>query len=366
MDSSPKGREIRTVEGDPSAVISRGNWIETLGGMMEDCAQELQTIATHDLASGEMDGKAVEKLQDKIGDSWETLREAAQLYKPVGPIIATYGEELQQWQPLIRSQVDTCEDLWAKFDSMEGAPTHLPGAGPEEGSPEAQQEEDAEEAKDQARKDWENAAETWDGYYDSWEDAYDAAVSGIGNEMSGKIEDGFWEVLDDIIAVLEIVALVVLVLGIFLTGPFAAIAFAISAAVFAMRAVQYCAGECSLLELGLAALDVVPFGKFGAMADAMTDLGANATKFAKFSAAFKAGSGFGDMAWAGRKAFPDMMTALHTGLDIKDFERIASNPNLWAAGGEVQGALAKYGNSFYSSVQTVTGMFEGSFVDVVN
>ncbi|WP_406029840.1 hypothetical protein OG801_16490 [Nocardioides sp. NBC_00163] len=360
MDSSPKGREIKTVEGNPSGVIERGNAIERLGEMMSSCADELAMIAAHDLANGEMDGKAVEKLQEKIGDSHGTLREASQLYRPVGPIIAKYGEELQQWQPLIRSQVDTCQDLWAKFDSMEGAPTHLPGAGPKEGSPEAQQEEDAEEAKDQARKDWENAAETWDGYYDSWEDAYDAAVSGIGNEMSGKIEDGFWEVLDDIIAVLEIVAMVLFVAALFIAGPLAAIAMAVSALVLLARTIQFCAGKCSIVDLGLAVLDVIPFGKFGKMADAVGAL-TDAGKFAKFSAAYKAAGGVGDAVKL--KAFPDIMTSLHAGLDVGDFTRISEYGKIWGAAGDIQGALAKQANSFYSTVNTIQGLPD-SAVDI--
>lgn len=354
MDSSPKGREIRTVEGNPSGIIERGDAIERLGEMMKSCYEELKKISEHDLANGEMDGKAVEKLQDKIGDSYKTLEEASALYTPVGPIIAKYGQELQQWQPLIRSQVDTCEDLWAKYDGMEGAPNHLPGAGPKEGSPEAQQEEDAAEAKEQARKDWENAAETWDGYYDSWEDAYDAAVSGIGNEMSGKIEDGFWEVLDDIIAVLEIVAMVLFVASLFIAGPLAAIAMAVSALVLLAKTIQFCAGKCSGWDVVLAVLDVVPFGKFGKMADAITDLGAGASKFAKFSAGYKAAGGVGDAVKF--KAFPDIMTSLHAGLDVGDFTRISSYSKMWRAAGDIQGALAKQTNSFYSTVNTIQGL----------
>ncbi|GGU22995.1 hypothetical protein [Nocardioides albus] len=354
MDSSPKGREIKTVEGDPSAIISRGNWIETLGGMMDDCAQELQLIAMHDLASGAMDGKAVEKLQDKIGDSWETLREAAQLYQPVGPVIATYGEELQQWQPLIRSQVDTCEDLWAKYDGLPGAPTHiLPGTEPEAGSPEAEQEQEAAQAKVQAREDWENAAETWDSYYDSWEDAYDVAVNGIGNEMAGTIEDGFWEVLDDIISVLEYIALGLFIIALFVAGPFAAIAFVISAAILLARAAQFCAGECTWQELALAALDVIPFGKFGKMASSIGELGTQASKWNKFTKGLSVAGGFDDMAVA-RKPFSDIMTGLHTGLDVRDIERVSSG-NMWAAAGEMQGAVIKQVGALYGHVNTAVG-----------
>lgn len=354
MDSSPKGRDIKTVEGNPSGIIERGNAIERLGEMMSSCADELAMIAAHDLANGEMDGKAVEKLQDKIGDSHGTLREASQLYRPVGPIIAKYGEELQQWQPLIRSQVDTCEDLWAKYDGMEGAPTHLPGTGPEEGSPEAQQEDDAAEAKEQARKDWENAAETWDGYYDSWEDAYEAAASGIGNEMSGKIEDGFWEVLDDIIAVLEVIGMVLFVVGLFVAGPIAAIALAVSAAILLCRTIQFCAGECSLGELSLAVLDVIPFGKFGKMADGVTALGEGASKFAKFKTGFKVAGGIGEA--TAIKSFPDIMTSLHTGLEVGDFTRLGTYGKAALAGLEIQGALGKHTAAYFSAVGAATDL----------
>ncbi|MER7558473.1 hypothetical protein ABTZ46_16135 [Nocardioides sp. NPDC126508] len=354
MDSSPKGREIKTVEGNPSGIIERGDAIERLGEMMKSCYEELKKISEHDLANGEMDGKAVEKLQDQIGDSYKTLEEASALYTPVGPIIAKYGEELQQWQPLIRSQVDTCEDLWAKFESMEGAPNHLPGAGPEEGSPEAQHEEEAEQAKDQARTDWENAAETWDGYYDSWEDAYDAAVSGIGNEMSGKIEDGFWEVLDDIIAVLEVIGMVLFVVGLFVAGPIAAIALAVSAAILLCRTIQFCAGECSLADLGLAVLDVIPFGKFGKMADGVTALGEGASKFAKFKAGVKVAGGIGEA--TAIKSFPDIMTSLHTGLEVGDFTRLGTYGKAALAGLEIQGALGKQTAAYFSAVGAATGL----------
>lgn len=366
MDASPKGREIRPVEGEAGDIETRGRKIAELGDAMGSCADTLQMIASHDLANGEMDGKAVEKLQEKIGDSYETLREASQLYGPVGPIIEAYGKALGSVQGSISDQVQTCEDLWAKYDSLEGAPTHLiPGTEPEEGSPEAKEEEEAAQAREQARADWEDAAGTWDSYYDTWEDAYDEAVNGIGNEMAGKIEDGFWEVLDDIIAVLEIVALVLFVAALFLTGPFAAIAFAISAAILLARTVQFCAGECSLLELGLAALDVIPFGKFGKMADAMVELGEGASKLSKFSAALKVGSGFDDIgARVALKEFPDIVTGLHTGLDVSDFERIGRNGNLWAAAGEVQGALGKFAGSVYGNVNTAMDLPDWSPADL--
>jgi hypothetical protein len=140
----------------------------------------------------------------------------------------------------------------------------------------------------------------------------------------------------------------------------AAIAMAVSALVLLAKTVQFCGGKCSLVDLGLAVLDVIPFGKFGKMADAVNALG-DATKFAKFSAAYKAAGGVGDAVKL--KAFPDIMTSLHAGLDVGDFTRISEYGKIWGAAGDIQGALAKQANSFYSTVNTIQGLPD-SAVDI--
>ncbi|MFD7073562.1 hypothetical protein ACFV9G_05085 [Nocardioides sp. NPDC059952] len=360
MDPSPRGREIRTVEGNPSGIISRGNWMETLGQMMKDCHDTLKDIAEHDLANGEMDGKAVEKLQDVIGDSYDKLDEAAELYTPVGPLIAKYGEDLQHWQPLILSQTEACEDAWAKLESMPDSPTRLPGTEPEEGSPEAQQEEADAQAREEAQREWDDASGTWDAYYDSWEDAYDEAVSGIGHEMSGKIKDGFWEVLDDIIAVLEFIGFVLFVVGMFVAGPIAAIALIVSALVFIGKLAQALGNGGGWDDVAWAALDLIPFGKFGKIGDAVGALDDTAKFGQKFAAGFKVAGGL-DSAWEFKK-FGDVITSLHTGMDIADFERLGSYGKVALAGLEVQGALAKTGGAYKSAVEAASGTLD-TFTD---
>lgn len=79
MDQSPKGREIQPLTGDSAVIVARGNKIEELGVQMSEAATVLEQIATGELADGQMQGKAVAELQDKIGSSYETLREASEL-----------------------------------------------------------------------------------------------------------------------------------------------------------------------------------------------------------------------------------------------------------------------------------------------
>lgn len=375
MPDSPRGREIKSVEGSPSGIISRGRDIIRVGTMMETAADTLRGIKENTLSSGAMSGEAIAKLQETIGDSYKTLDEAAELYKPVGPVIVKYGEVLETYKPLIDNSATTCSDLWEAYEALPGdkdgsvepeADGGVLGIGGHDAdSPEAKQEAEDNQAKKQAYDAWENAAERFDTWYDVWEDGYDEAVSGITNGLSGKIEDGFWEVLDDIVAVLEIVAMVVFVIGLFVAGPFAAIALALSAAILLARAVQYCAGECTGFELFTAALDVVPFGKFGKIADGIADLGAGASKLSKFSTGLKFASGLDDAA-LGRKALGDVMTSIHVGLDISDFARISENANMWKAAGEVHGAMLKHGFSVAGHVNTGIDLGGGSLVDAFN
>lgn len=359
---SPKNRAIETIADDGDAIWRRGYDIEQLGIMMKEAATTLEQIKASSLEGAEMVGKAVDALKECIGDSYKTLREAGDLYEPVGPPIQEYGSTLMVIKRAMNTSAEECEEKWCAYQSAPGARQFSPGLGPEPGTPEAQENALEAERKQDLYDAWHAAAEEFDSYFDTWESAYEDAVAGVTDGVADGIKDGFWEVLDDIIKVLEVIALVALVLALVLTGPFAAIAFAISAAILVARTVQYCAGECSLAELGLAALDVVPFGKFGAMADAVNAVG-DASKFAKFSAGLKVASGADEMGRIGLKSFPDIMTGLHSGLSMDDFSRLSRYTNPLAAGGEIQGAMLKYGGTVFGSTNTIIGLTQGSLVD---
>lgn len=60
------------------------------------------------------------------------------------------------------------------------------------------------------------------------------------------------------------------------------------------------------------------------------------------------------------------MTSIHVGLDVSDFARIGENANLWAAAGEVHGAMLKHGFSFAGHVNTGIDLGGGSLVDAFN
>lgn len=267
MPDSPKGREIKTVEGSPSGIIARGTAIERLGKMMDTSADTLRAIKENSFAGGEQQGKAIEKLQETIGDSYKVLEEAADLYKPVGPVIVKYGEMLETNKPIIDRTASTCGDLWSTYESLPGDKddSMTEDDGGILGIGDTDKEEAAEnKAKKAAYDNWEDEAERFDTWYDVWEDGFDEAVNGISDGLAGAIEDGFWDDWGDIInAVYEVLtwaALIIAVVAIFCTG-FGALAAILALAAFAVSCIKFACGQQSLGQLGLDALAIIPIGK---------------------------------------------------------------------------------------------------------
>lgn len=284
MDRSPKGREIERVEGNPGDIISRGEAITSLGAKMLDCADTLESIKNEAVGDGSQKGKAIEKLKDAIGDSYKKLRESGELYEPVGPVITAYGNALDGCKPTINNSADDCETKWATYDNLpgdrDGSTTPEAGGGIagiggyDKDSPEAKEKADDNGAKAAAYEDWRDSAESFDSGYDTWEDAFDTACDNIGDAMSGKIKDSFWDNISSTIAVLtEILswaALIVGVIAIFF-GGFLVLAAILAVAAFALTAIQFAAGEKSGWDLAFAALAIIPVGKI-----------TNLTKLAQF------------------------------------------------------------------------------------
>lgn len=269
MPQSPRGRDIEHVDGTPSEIIARGTAIETLGIQMKASADTLEDIKNRAIDDGTQKGKAIEALRESVGDSYSTLREAGELYEPVGPVIRTYGEELEIVKPKLDGHADDCESLWLTFQSLPGEvePRGTGGLfGPEEGSPEAEQQAEEDEAKKAAYDAWVAEAELFDADYDTWETAYDEAVNNIGDKMAGSIKDGFWEFLEDLGQILSWAALIVGVAALIIGGPIlAALALATALAYLAVTSIQYFGGKKSLLDVGLATLGVLPFGKLAGL-----------------------------------------------------------------------------------------------------
>lgn len=268
---SPKGRSIEYVEGDAAHIVERGNGITTLGQSMIASATTLEQVKSG--ADGQK-GLAVEKLREVVGDTHGLLRQAGQLYEPTGPVLVAYGEALGEVQPRIRTHVDTCAELWSTYWSLPGS-TEPRGTGgwfePEADSPEAEQRAEQDAAKLVAYEAWEAEAGRWDADYDTWEDAFDTAAKGVGDVLEGKVEDGFWDDVDGVVAgiqkALSWAGLVVGVLAILFGGPILAlIAAVIGVVALALTIYQKLRGDAGWLQLGLAIVGVLPFGKLGKIA----------------------------------------------------------------------------------------------------
>lgn len=282
---SPEGRSIRYVEGSPDDISKRGTEIKELGEKMLESAGVLDDIKNNSLAYGGQEGKAIDKLRESIGDSYETLHKAGELYKPVGPFISAYGDELAWLQPMIRTTVDDCDELWTAFINQPGdkdgstepeaGGSFLGMGGYDADSPEAQEEADNNQAAKEAYEAWKARAEDFDRHYDSWFDAFDAAEKGIGDEMAGSIEDSTWDNWSDFVSVLtEILswaALIVGIVAIFAGGwILLAIGAALALGAFALTYLKYANGAASGWDLAFAALAIIPAGKI-----------TNLTKFAQ-------------------------------------------------------------------------------------
>lgn len=265
MPNSPANHKIEHVDGNPDEIVDRGQAIEDLGGEMRDSADTLKKIETR---TADQQGKAIDSLRDSIGDSYDVLYKAADLYEPVGPVIKTYGGVLQDVQPKINGHAEECETLWSTYMSLPGSvdPRESGGTGqPDEGSDEAEQNAEEDQAKKEAYEAWKDEAILFDADYDTWEEAYDTAVENIGDEMAGKIKDNFWDDWGDFI--LEALSWASLILGVaalIIGGPILA-ALAVIAGVLYLAAtiVNVSQGKGNGWDIAFAALGVLPFGKLG-------------------------------------------------------------------------------------------------------
>lgn len=259
MQRSPMMREIERLPGNGDLIESRGRDIEDLGEQMIQSAQTL--LSVKDADDGQH-GNAVDSLRSEISEAVETLNEAGELYKPVGPRIAEYGEQVIESQPRIDAKVGECETLWVTYSSLPGSTL-----GPDSSADDEDAAEQEYETKKRAWDEWNQAAGEYDTLVSTWELAYDQAANGISRDMAGKVRDPhwFWDFIDGALTVLGWVSLAVGVLALIAGGPFVALAALLGAAIFSLTALQYVFGEASLSDMLWATAGILPFGKLGGL-----------------------------------------------------------------------------------------------------
>lgn len=353
-------RTITEFHQDGSDINALGWDIWYLGQYMDTAADIMQKLA--DGSDGQQ-GKSVDKLREEVGDAYVQLHLASELYLPIGKALKDYGAEVRDTiSTQINTRYQTANDAWVSYNSLpgeRGGRDYFLGIGkPDEGSPEAEQHEAEDQAKQDAWDEWIAAADSYDAAYDTWETAWNTAVDTIDDGFSDDLKDSRWEkfkeFLDVALEVLKWAGLIVGILALIIGGPIlAAIAAAIAVLALLGTLILAFAGDRTWGDVAWAVVDIVPFGKLGKLFQAgekmkfVKELGKNfdPTTYKKGWDALKRSNieGWGDGA---SRSFRDGLTGLLTGkngpgwktlwndnMDISAW-RAATDPNIFQRFGE--------------------------------
>ncbi|MGP6177215.1 hypothetical protein ACTU6U_07940 [Microbacterium sp. A196] len=290
--STPGGNEIEQASMSPGEVVSTAGAMITIASRMKSAATTLQELANSD--DGQQ-GKAVEKLRDSVGETWQILGDAGALYYDTADAIRTYGWAIGDVGGIAEALATAYSDADEKWSTYAGTDGDLYGdVAAEDGDDDPNAEADAADnkAKYDAFQAWMNAADHWDQQYDDWETAWNQAVSAIENAHEHGPKDGwsewfgdFLEIAYNILAVVAIIVAVVFIVCTFvITGPIAAAIAGIAATVGAIigiataviSIVRFARGETNLLTLAIDLVCAVP--GLGPLANAVSDMGPLVTK----------------------------------------------------------------------------------------
>lgn len=294
MPPTNGGRDVTKISGEAGTVERRADQIIDLGEKMSRAADTLQLFANGDLGTGQ----SLEKIRDQAGEVHEDLRTAGERYEPSGRALKTYGQALDTVQTETDSLVTNAETAWEKVNTasyalqeVEQAQTeHEQTASSKDGgegsgdSAEERPDSSAEQAAfDSAVSDWESYWGRYDTPVSTWENVYEATRDDLEDVNESGVEDGFWDdampFIEGALKVLQVIGFVALIVAICLTGPIAAIAAVIGIVAgvltLALEASKFLGDRGSWRGMALAALGVIPFGKFaslGKLADGLSSL----------------------------------------------------------------------------------------------
>lgn len=242
---TPGGNEIAPFSSSPESVVSTAQEMVDVALDMKMAASTLQTIAESD--DGQQ-GKAVDKLRESVGETFDILGEAGEMYYRTAAAIRTYGNAIGSTGGIaeaLGNAYTLAEDAWERYGSTDGDLYGDLAASEDDDDPNAAQDASDNKAKYDAFQDWMNAANHWDKQYEDWEDAWNAAIDAIEDAHEHGPKDGWNEWFGDFLEVaylvLTIVAIiagvVALVLTFVVTGPILAAVAAIATTVAAVAGV---------------------------------------------------------------------------------------------------------------------------------
>ncbi|GGR53600.1 hypothetical protein J2S40_001361 [Nocardioides luteus] len=294
MPDTRGGRELRKIDGDAGDIGTRADAIIDLGEKMSTAADTLQLFADGDLGIGE----SLDKIRDQAKEVYEDLRTAGERYTPSGKALKKYAEALDTVQDETDSLVTNAETAWesvnttsyALLDVQQAQEQHDQEAedkpaGEGDGETENPRPDSSSEqaAFDAAVSDWESYWGSYDAPVSTWEDAYGAARDDLEEVNENGVEDGFWDnampFIEGALKVLQVVGFVALIIAVCLTGPIAALAGVIAVIsgvlMLAGELTKFLGDRGSWQGVTLAAIGVIPFGKFaslGKLADGLSSL----------------------------------------------------------------------------------------------
>jgi len=285
--STPGGNEIKQVSLSPGDVVSTANTMISIASRMQSASTTLQELANSD--DGQQ-GKAVQALRDSVGDTWEILGDAGDMYYHTADAIRTYGQEIGDVGGIaeaLSSAYTIADEKWSTYAGADGDLHGDIAADPDDDDPNAESDASDNKAKYDAFQAWMNAANQWDQHYDDWETAWNNAVSAIENAHEHGPKDGWSEWFGDFLEIAYLVltiaaivlAVVFIVCTFWITGPIAAAIAGIAATVGAIvgiatavvSIVRFARGETDLLTMVLDIAFAIP--GIGPVANLITDMG---------------------------------------------------------------------------------------------
>ncbi|MBT2500711.1 hypothetical protein J7E25_16570 [Agromyces sp. ISL-38] len=273
---SPDGNhELRRLEGNPDDIDDRGRAWVALGTQMEKTADELTAIGDSSVHKSKGTDKLAELATETAGD----LKAASVRYSDTGEVLKSYAIALQTAQNWIHPRIDDIESaentyqnaLDAKAEAQSGVDDLDRTWVWEEEPTDAQRSSagealsDASTALNSAEGTRDDLWERFDTVFETWSDAYDDAVNGIQKAMdTAGNNDGFWEFVDDVLAVvgyvLLVLSIIALIIGAPLTGLLGLIILGLTVLALGLTLLKFAYGKATLSDVAWAAVGLLPFG----------------------------------------------------------------------------------------------------------
>jgi len=293
MPDSPLGNEIVRIEGDAETLGARARGISALGAQMEQAALTLERLTNDQVG----EGASLDALKDQAGEVHADVRTAGARYAGSGEVLERYARALATAQRVLDPIVQDCIDQWEIVQSRASAADSADNEVVDGDRPGV---EAAEGRLGAAESDWMAIAQRYDAPFESWETAYEAALTGLEQVNEDGVSDGFWDdvlpAIDMLVFVLEWVGIALVIAALVVGGPIIAILAAVVAVIALVGTIiLFAKGRRGGVDLALAIVGVLPFGKLASFGKATSDAVRASATFPRLTGALNIARGADDV-----------------------------------------------------------------------